>query len=160
MGMMSSYAFKGLLKFVGSMVACCVIMGTVLILFLLFGNFDKGQENAAYHAVIDYASNKTIGLPAGNPDKYMKGKPYESDSCPSGNRVWGLFWVRSHPCWIVEYPTAFNTYRWFVDLRDPQKVRRKALDGGKQVWFEQYEYRVKRLPPFDSYYPQSEDWNK
>lgn len=151
--------FKGPLKFIGNALICCAVVGIVLLLFIVFGNHDSQQENAAYHAVLDYANNKVIGLPPGDTDK-MKGKPFESESCPSGRRVWGFIRVRAHPCWIVEYPTTFNTYRWFVDLRDPQKVRRRGLDHDKPVWVEVYEYHVKRLPPFDSLYPQSEDWNK
>jgi hypothetical protein len=137
----------------------------VIFLFALV-RVDHEQENAAYHAVLDYASNKTIGLPpvdlaagVGDPDKTMIVKPFEGESCPSGKWIYGICWVKVHPCWIVEYPTKFYTYRWFVDLRDPQKVRRRGLDHEKPVWVEVYEYRVKRLSPFDSFYPQSEDWN-
>src|ERR1700722_12828661 len=155
---MSNFPIKGLLKVIGNALVCYAVMGVVLVLFTLFGNHDAGQENAAYHAVLDYASNKSIGLPLGDPDK-MAVKPFESQSCPSGRRVWGLKWVQLHPCWIVEYPTSVNTYRWFVDLRDTQKVRRRGLDHGKPVWVEIYEYHVKRLPPFDSFYPQSGDWS-
>lgn len=164
---MSSYPFKGFLKLIGNVLICCAIMGVVLLLFTLFGNFDARQKNAAYHAVLDYASNKSIGLPpvdlaagVGDPDKTMIVRPLEGESCPSGKWIYGIWWVKVHPCWIVEYPTTFNTYRWFVDLRDSQKVRRRGLDHGKPVWVEIYEYHVKRLPPFDSFYPQSEDWNK
>ena len=161
---MSSYLLNGLLKFIayalGYLAMIGAMIGALALLRVLFGNVDADQEKAAYYAVLDYASNKVIALPSGNPDRDMRGKPFESESCPSGRRVWGLLWVRVHPCWVVEYPTTFNTYRWFVDLRDSQKVRRRGLDHGKPVWVEVYEYHVKRLPPFDTFYPQSEDWNR
>ena len=158
---MSRSFIKRLLKFIIYMLGYLAMLGAIVLFLALFVvNPDAEQEKAAYHAVLDYASNKVIALPPGNPDKEMLVKPFESESCPGSTKVFGLRWVRSHPCWIAEYPTSFNTYRWFVDLRDPQKVQRRGLDHEKPVWVEQYEYKVKRLPPFDSYYPQSEDWNR
>jgi hypothetical protein len=162
------YPLKRLLKLIAYALGYFAMLATVVLLLALFVvNPDAEQENAAYHAVLDYASNKSTRLPpvdlaagVGDPDNTMITKPFESESCPGRTKVLGLRWVRSHPCWIVEYPTSFNTYRWFVDLRDPQRVRRRGLDHEKPVWVEIYEYKVKRLPPFDSFYPQSEDWNK
>src|SRR5216684_6783471 len=135
------YPLRGLLKFMAYAFGYIAMLGAVVLLLALFvANPDAHQEKAAYHAVLDYASNKSIGLPTGNPDKDMTVKPFESESCPGSTKVLGLRWVRSHPCWIAEYPTRFNTYRWFVDLRDPQKVRRRGLDHEKPVWVEVYEY--------------------
>lgn len=158
-------AFKGWLKVLLKCATYCAVflivseaISAFLALFVI--NIDHENENAAYHAVIDYATHKIVGLPPGNPDRDMIVKPYESESCPAKALVLGLKWRRNHPCWIVEYPTSFNTYRWFVDLRDPQKVRRSAFDHGKTISGELYEYKVKRLPPFDSFYPDSKDWNR
>jgi hypothetical protein len=158
---MSIFPLNCPLKFICYALGYCAMLGAVVVLLALFVvNPDADQEKGAYHAVLDYASNKVIALPRGDADKDMMVKPYESESCPGWTKVLGFRWVRSHPCWIAEYRTTFNTYRWFVDLRDPQRVRRKFLVHDRPVWVEQYEYKVKRLPPFDNYYPQSEDWNR
>lgn len=101
--------------------------------FILYGSYsDKlEQEVAAYDTVIDYANNKVrIGFDLRDTDT-MIAKPSDSESCPSEDRFWVGF--RSHPCWIVEYPTKGKTYRWFVDLRNAQKVRRTGFDHKKKL---------------------------
>jgi hypothetical protein len=158
-------ALKGWLKVLLKCAAYCAVYVVVFeaisaLLALFVVNIDHENENAAYHAVIDYANSKIIGLPPGDPDRGMLVKPYQSESCPAKTLVMGLRWRPNHPCWIVEYPTSFNTYRWFVDLRDPPKVGRTIIDHGKAISGELYEYKVRRLPPFDSYYPDSKDWSR
>jgi len=134
-------------------------LGVILLIFIWYGSYsDKlEQEIAASDAVIDYANNKvSIGFDLRDTDKIIA-KPSDSESCPSEGRFWVGF--RSHPCWIVEFPTKEKTYRWFVDLRNAQKVRRMGFDHEKRarVEVEIYEYHVESLP---SFYPQSEDRNK
>jgi hypothetical protein len=47
------------------------MMGALLVVFTLFGNYDSANENAADKAVGDYARNKTVILPAGHLDKML-----------------------------------------------------------------------------------------
>jgi hypothetical protein len=104
------------------------------------------KELAAYDAVIDYANNKaSIGFDLKDTDPITV-KPSDSESCPSEGRFWVGF--RYHPCWIAEYPTKEKTYRWFVDLRNPENVRRMGFDHKKRAWVEVevYEYHVESLP--------------
>jgi hypothetical protein len=61
--------FKSLLKFIGNALIRFAIMGVVLLLFILFGNYDTQQENAAYHAVLARRAERGIwgrigGLPS------------------------------------------------------------------------------------------------
>lgn len=152
--------FKDDLKrFIGIALTFCAVVGIVLLLFIWYGSYsDKlEQEIAAYDAVIDYANNKvSIGFELRDTDT-MIAKPSDSESCPSESRFWVGF--RSHPCWIVEYPTTEKTYRWLVDLRNPQKVRRMGFDHGKRAWVEVevYEYHVESLPSIS---PQSHSWTR
>ena len=149
------FLFQGPLKFIGIGLTFCAVLGVVILIFIWYGSYsDKlGQEVAAYDAVIDFANNKVrIGFDLRDTDK-MIATPYDSESCPSESRFWVGF--RSHPCWIVEFPTKEKIYRWSVDLRNAQKVRRMGFDHKKGEWVEVevYEYRVESLP---SAYPQSQ----
>jgi hypothetical protein len=149
------FLFQGPLKFIGIGLTICAVLGVVLLIFIWYGSYsDKlGQEVAAYDAVIDFANNKVrIDFDLRDTDK-MIATPSDSESCPSESRFWVGF--RSHPCWIVEFPTKEKTYRWSVDLRNAQKVRRMGFDHKKGEWVEVevYEYRVESLP---SVYPQSQ----
>jgi hypothetical protein len=108
--------FTGLLRFAGIALSFCSVIGVVLLLFVWYGSYsDKlDRKVAAYDAVIDYANNRSsLGFNLRDTDKIIA-KPSESESCPGASRVWGIGF-RSYPCWIVEYPTAGKTYRWFVD---------------------------------------------
>jgi len=148
------FLFEGPLRFIGIGLTFCAVLGVVLLVFIWYGSYsDKVEQKiAAFDAVKDYANNKvSIGFDLRDTDT-MIAKPSDSESCPSESRFWVGF--RSHPCWIVEYPTTEKTYRWFVDLRNAQKVRRMGFDHGKRAWaeVEVYEYHVESLP---SIYPQS-----
>jgi hypothetical protein len=140
---------KTSMRFVGFALSFSVALGAVLLLLILYGSHSDSlaQKIAAYDAVIDYANNKVrIGFNLRDTDR-MVAKPFDTETCQSENRFWIGF--RSHPCWIVEYPTTEKTYRWFVDLRDAQKVQRMGFDHRKQGWVEVevYEYHVESLPP-------------
>jgi hypothetical protein len=143
------FLFQGPLKFIGIGLTFCAVLGVVLLIFIWYGSYsDKlEQEIAAYDAVIDYANNKvSIGFDLRDTDKIIA-KASDSESCPSEGRFWVGF--RSHPCWIVEFPTKEKTYRWSVDLRNGQKVRRMGFDHKERAWLEGevYEYHVESLPP-------------
>jgi hypothetical protein len=148
-------SFKDILRFIGIGLTFCAVLGVLLLIFIWYGSYsDKVEQRiAAYDAVIDYANNKvSIGFDLRDTDTIIA-KPADSESCPSERRFWVGF--RSHSCWTVEYPTTEKTYRWFVDLRKGQKVRRMAFDHKKRAWVEVevYEYHVESLP---SSYPQSQ----
>jgi hypothetical protein len=149
------FQFEGPLKVIGIGLTFCVVIAVVFVVFIWYGSYGEKLETevAVYGAVINYANNKvSIGFNLRDTDPIIV-KPSDSESCPSESRLWVGF--RHHPCWIVEYPTKEKTYRWFVDLRNPQKVQRMVFDHKKGEWveIEVYEYHVESLP---SVYPQSQ----
>ena len=86
---MGSFPLRGILKFIVYALGYVAMLGAaVLFLALFVVNPDAEQEKAAYHAVLDYASNKVVALPHGDPDKNMTVKPFESESAQAGQKSW------------------------------------------------------------------------